>query len=156
MLLESTAESRKKARWAHDLFVLNIFFFHLLATPATIMLGLGHWGLLIPLSLSGAVMAFIFFRSKRETDPFIAGHWKLSWKRCRLLVYGYLGSAAIFLIGWLIAQGSQTESMQHIMFTVFTRIAVMPTLILAMVTAVLEAGATGMVNRSEVPDNLAK
>ena len=156
MQVQISEKTRKRARWPHDLFVLNILFFHLLLTPATIVLGIGHQGLLLPLTLSGLVIAYIFYRSKTEPEWFDAAHWRLAFKRSKLLMAGYLGSAAIFLVGWFLAQGSQGESMQEIMFTVFTRIAIMPTLIMVMVTVVLEAAATGMVSRGEVPDSIAK
>ena len=156
MQVQISDKTKKRARWPHDLFVLNILFFHLLLTPATIFLGVGHKGLLLPLALSGLVIATIYYRGKTEEKWFAAAHWRLSFKRCKLLMAGYLGSGAIFLLGWFVAQGAQSDSMQDIMFTVFTRIAVMPTLIMVMITVVLEAAATGMVSRGEVPDSIAK
>ena len=151
MQIEVTDAIKKRARWPHDLFVLNILFFHLLLTPATIVMGIGEWGLLLPLALSGMVIAYIFYRSRTEPEWFVAAHWRLSFRRCRLLMWGYLASAVIFLIGWFISQGSKGD-MQDIMLVVFTRIAVMPTLIMAMVTVVMEASGAGVVNRGEVPD----
>lgn len=156
MQMQITEQTRKRARWPHDLFVLNILFFHLLLTPATIFLGVGHKGLLLPLTLSGLVIAYIFYRSRTEQDWFDAAHWRLAFKRSKLLIAGYLGSGLIFLLGWFVAQGAQGDSMQNIMFTVFTRIAIMPTLIMVMITVVLEASATGMVSRGEVPDSIAR
>lgn len=156
MQFEINDKVKKKARWPHDLFVLNIFFFHLLLTPATILLNVGQLGLLLPLALSGSVIGYIYFRSRTAPHWFVAAHWKLAFRRCKLLLGGYMGSAVIFFIGWLVSQGAQSESMQSIMFTVFTRIAIMPTLIMAMITVVLEASATGAVSRGEIPDVIAK
>lgn len=156
MYPEISDQDKKRARWAHDLFVLNILFFHLLLTPATIFLGVGQVGLLLPLSLSAIVIAFIYYRSRNEADWFVAAHWRLSFKRCRLLMIGYAISLGIFLIGWLITLGMDKESMRDIMLTVFTRIAVMPTLIMVMITVVLEASATGMVSKKEVPESIRK
>lgn len=155
MQIDVSDTIKKRARWPHDLFVLNILFFHLLLTPATIVLGIGELGLLLPLGLSGMVIGYIFYRSRSEPEWFVAAHWRLSFRRCKLLVAGYLGSAVIFFIGWLISQGSQGD-MQHIMLIVFTRIAIMPTLIMAMITVVLEASATGNVSRGEVPDVIVR
>jgi len=58
-------------------------------------------------------------------------------------------------VAWLISRTTQDQSMQHILWTALTRIALMPTLILVMVTAVLEAGAIGQASKREVPDKLA-
>lgn len=155
MQLDINDETKKRARWPHDLFVLNILFFHLLLTPATIVLGIGEWGLLLPLALSGMVIGYIYYRGRTEQEWFVAAHWRLALNRCKLLAGGYLGSAIIFLIGWLISLQSQGD-MQHIMLIVFTRIAIMPTLVMAMVTVVMEASATGTVSRGEVPDSVVK
>ena len=156
MIFSPTDTQKKRARWAHDLFVLNILFFHLLLTPATIVMGVGLKGLLLPLSLSAAVIAFIYYRSRKDPSWFVEAHWRLSFNRCKLLMLGYLGSLIVFGIGWLITLGMDQESMRDIMFTVFTRIAVMPTLIMAMVTVVMEASATSLVSRGEVPDKIVK
>ena len=156
MKFSPTDAEKKRARWAHDLFVLNILFFHLLLTPAVIVMGVGQKGLLLPLSLSGLVIAFIYYRSRKDPSWFVEAHWRLSFNRCKLLMMGYAGSLLVFGIGWLITLGMDQESMRNIMFTVFTRIAIMPTLILAMVSTVLEASATSLVSKGEVPDKLVK
>ena len=156
MNFSPTDSEKKRARGAHDLFVLNILFFHLLLTPATIVMGVGQIGLLLPLTLSGLVIAFIYYRSRKDPSWFVEAHWRLSFNRCKLLMMGYAGSLLVFGIGWLITLGMDQESMRNIMFTVFTRIAIMPTLILAMVSTVLEASATSLVSKGEVPDKLVK
>mgnify|MGYP001549901523 FL=1 len=156
MQFSPTDAEKKRARWAHDLFVLNILFFHLLLTPATIVMGVGQIGLLLPLTLSGLVIAFIYYRSRKDPSWFVEAHWRLSFNRCKLLMMGYAGSLLVFGIGWRITLGMDQESMRNIMFTVFTRIAIMPTLILAMVSTVLEASATSLVSKGEVPDKLVK
>ena len=154
MQFSPTDAEKKRARWAHDLFVLNILFFHVLLTPAVIVMGVGQKGLLLPLALSALVIAFIYHRGRKDPSWFVEAHWRLSFNRCKLLMFGYAGSLLVFGIGWLITLGMDQESMRNIMFTVFTRIAVMPTLILAMISTVLEASATGLVSRGEVPDKL--
>ena len=156
MKFSPTDAEKKRARWAHDIFVLNILFFHLLLTPATIVMGVGQIGLLLPLTLSGLVIAFIYYRGRKDPSWFVEAHWRLSFNRCKLLMMGYAGSLLVFGIGWLLTLGMDQESMRNIMFTVFTRIAIMPTLILAMVSTVLEASATSLVSKGEVPDKLVK
>ncbi len=150
--MEITEKERKAARWAHDLFVLNIFFFHLLLTPAVLVLDIGRMGMLIPLMFSGVVIAYIWRRSRREPRPFVAAHWRLAFQRCKLLMWGYAGSIAIFLLGELFTLGMKDAHMANIMVTVVTRIAVMPTLVMAMVTVVLEASAGGLASRGALPE----
>ncbi len=149
--MEISEEERKAARWPHDLFVLNIFFFHLLLTPATLVLGIGRAGMLIPLALSGMVIGYTWWRGRNERRAFVAWHWRLAFRRCKLLMWGYAGTAAIFLLAELLTSGMQDAHMANIMLTVVTRIAIMPTLIMAMVTVVMEASAGGQAAKGEMP-----
>ena len=55
---ERTVEERKEAKRAHELFVLNLIFFHLLAVPAGLAFGLGYWGMLVPLLSSSALLLY--------------------------------------------------------------------------------------------------
>ncbi len=154
--MEVSDSDKKAARWAHDLFVLNIFFFHLLLTPATIMLGVGLKGLFIPLALSLSVIAYTYFRGRREPRWFVAAHWRLAFRRCKLLLIGYAITAAILLLAEVLTMGMKDAHMAQILVTVVTRIAIMPTLILVMVTVVMEASATSLVSRGEVPEKIVK
>ncbi|WP_456375891.1 hypothetical protein [Thiolapillus sp.] len=154
--MEVSESDKKAARWAHDLFVLNIFFFHLLLTPATIMLGVGIKGLLIPLALSLMVITYIYYRGRREPRWFVAAHWRLAFNRCKLLLVGYALTAAILLLAEVLTMGMKDAHMANILVTVITRIAIMPTLILVMVTVVMEASATSLVSRGEVPEKIIR
>ncbi len=148
--MEIPESERKAARWAHDLFVLNIFFFHLLLTPATLVLDLGRKGMLIPLAFSGLVIAYTWWRGRNEQRAFVAAHWRLAFRRCKLLMWGYAGTAAIFLLAELLTMGMKDPHMANIMLTVVTRIAIMPTLIMAMVTVVMEASAGGLASKGRL------
>lgn len=143
------------AQAPHNLFVSGLFLFDLLMAPAAIVLDIGMAGLLIPLACSGALIFYIYLRSRRAMSWFVAAHWRLAWLRCRLLLLGYAVSAALIFLAWLVSLGARDASMEHILWTALTRIALMPTLIAVMVTAVLEAGAIPLALRREVPDKLA-
>ena len=78
--------ARQLAQAPHNLFIIGLFLFDLFMTPAVIGLKIGMIGLLIPLVCSGALLAWIGWRGRRETDWFVAMHWRLSWARGRLLL----------------------------------------------------------------------
>lgn len=139
----------------HNLFVSGLFLFDLLMAPAVIALGIGMAGLLIPLLCSSALIAFIYLRSKRSTSWFVDAHWRLAYLRGLWLLMGYAASAVLILVAWLVSLGARDANMEHIMWTALARIALMPSLILVMVTAVLEASAIPLATRREVPDKLA-
>lgn len=151
----ATAAEIKQAQTPHNLFVSGLFLFDLLLAPAVIVLDIGMAGLLLPLSCSGALLAYIYLRCATTGGWFVAAHWRLAWLRGRLLLMGYAASAALIFIAWLVSLGARDPNMEQIMWTALTRIALMPTLIMVMVTAVLEAGAISLATRREVPDKLA-
>ena len=145
----------KQAQFPNNLFVTGLFMFDLLMTPAVLALKVGMIGLLIPLLLSGSLIAYIYLRSRKTSTRFVDAHWKLAYARARLLMAGYVISALLVFTAWLISLASHDPNMQHILWTALTRIALMPTLIMVMVTAVLEFGASAMAAKREVPDKLA-
>lgn len=156
MQFKLSAAEIKRAQVPHNLFVSGLFLFDLLMTPAVIVMNLGMKGLLIPLLLSGVLIGLIFVRSRKKTAWYIDAHWRLSFKHGLWLMLGYLVTAVLVLLAWLISLTAHEASMRHILWTALTRIALMPTLIAVMVTAVLEASAIGLAAKGEVPERLLK
>lgn len=145
----------KQAQIPHNLFVAGLFMFDLLMTPAVLALKIGMIGLLIPLLFSGSLIAYIYLRSKKTTTWFVDIHWKITFVRAQWLLAGYAISAALVFFAWLVSISSSDHNMQHILWTALTRIALMPTLIMVLVTAVLEASTIPMAGKREVPDKMA-
>jgi len=143
------------AQVPHNLFVSGLFLFDLLMAPAVIVLDIGMAGLLIPLGCSGALIAYIWLRSRKAASWFVRAHWRLAWRRGRLLLLGYAASAVLIFLAWLVSLGTRDPNMAYILWIALTRIALIPTLILVMVTAVLEFSAYAQAGKREVPDKLA-
>ena len=156
MQCEVTREEVRRAQVPHNLFISGLFLLDLFMTPALIVLDAGMAGLLIPLCLSAMLIGYIFRRSRKATSWFVDMHWRLAFNNARWLGLGYAVSALLILAAWLISQAAQEASMKHIMWTALTRIALMPTLIAVIVTAVMSANAIGLATRGEVPDGLAR
>jgi len=155
MKYPATPAEIKQAATPHNLFVAGVLLFDLMLTPAVIALKIGMVAILIPLLCSGALLAYIYLRSRKNENWFVHMHWRLSWSRSRLLLIGYGVSALLIALAWLVSQTARDASMAHIMWTAMTRIALVPTLIFVMVTAVLEASGISQANHGEVPDDLA-
>ncbi|MEJ2404216.1 MAG: hypothetical protein P8171_07995 [Candidatus Thiodiazotropha sp.] len=156
MLFEIDEALRKRAKSPHELSMLNLVGFHLIAAPASIVLDVGLLGFLIPLSLSLCVIAYIWFSAARthaHDDWFVAAHWRLSANRTRILLVGYTISAVILGMAFMATTGS---SKGHIMMVAISRVAVVPTLITVMVCFVLESGSIYQAGRGEVPDGIVK
>ena len=156
MYLEVDMATAKKAKAPHELFMINLLLFHLLMTPAAIFLGIGTWGLLLPLGLSLGVMAYSWRRSQRaeQEHRMVMLHWKLAMSRYRILLVGYGVTAAILLLGFLLTLTMDEGSMRHIIFTVITRIGVVPLVVMVFILAFLESSGLSMAGNHEVPDNL--
>ena len=145
----------KKAQLPHNLLISALFFCNLLMAPAVIVLHFGMLGLLLPLITSGAVLAYVFWRSRQTGSWFVDSHWRLAFANSRWLLLGYAVSAALILLAWLLSQTAHDASMKHILWTALTRIALLPTLAGVMVSAIMEASAISLVSKREVPDKLA-
>lgn len=139
----------KQAQIPHNLFIAGLFTFDLLMTPAMIVLKLGMVGILIPLICSLALIAYIYLRSKKTSSPFVDAHWSLTFKHAHWLMTGYAVSASLIFIAWLISLNIQNIHTASIMWTALTRIALLPTLIIVMVTAVMEASAISSATKRE-------
>jgi membrane-associated HD superfamily phosphohydrolase len=146
----------RQAQSPHNLFIIGLFTFDLLMTPAVIAMKIGMMGLFIPLVCSGTLMIYIYLRSRKVTGSwFVDTHWKLAFQRALLLLMGYGISAALILVAWLISLLSHDPNMQRILLTALTRIALMPTLILVLITSVMEFGAYSQAGKREMPDKIA-
>lgn len=152
----ATVQERKNAQAPHNLYILGLFLFDLFMTPAVIGLKIGMIGLLIPLAFSGALIAYIWLRGRSSALPwFVAAHWKFAFRRCKILMLGYALTALLVFVAWLLSSISDDANMSSIMWTAMTRIALMPTLIVVMITAVLEYSAMAQAVKGEVPDKIA-
>jgi hypothetical protein len=154
MRFNPSPEARRLAQSPHNLFIVGLFAFDLFMTPAVLAMKLGMVSLLIPLLFSGTLMAYINWRGKQDGVWFVQMHWRLAWTRCRILIIGYAVSAALILVAWLISQVSSDPHMASIMWTALTRIALMPTLIIVLVTSVMAFSAFSMAQKGELPDKL--
>ncbi len=143
---EKSGEENSAGKRPHELFVLNLIFFHLLAVPGGLAFGLGYWGMVVPIISS--TMLVIYYRKtvsvlSSNRDDWVRGHWEQALKRFRWLYIGYLTVA--ILIG-LVRLFVDADS---IAFVALTRVAVMPAIVLVLVTFVMSTAAIGRAGNGE-------
>jgi len=155
MQFQASETEITQAQLPHNLLIAGLFAFNLLMAPAVLALKIGMVGLLIPLFSSSALVAYLYWRSKKTTRWFVDMHWKLAFSHSQWLMIGYAISATLIFLAWLISLTAHEASMRHIIWTALTRIAILPTLIAVMVTAISEASAISLATKREVPDKLA-
>ncbi|MDD2700613.1 MAG: hypothetical protein PHH36_05180 [Sideroxydans sp.] len=154
MIFKPSPQARLLAQNPHNIFILGLFAFDLFMTPAVLAMKLGMISLLIPLLFSGSLMAYINWRSKQDAVWFVQMHWRLAWTRCRILLIGYAISATLILFAWLLSNISSDPHMASIIWTALTRIALMPTLVIVLVTSVMAFNGYAMAQKGELPDKL--
>jgi hypothetical protein len=152
MQFEASDKEVKQATFPHNLMILMLFLFNLLMVPALLALHVGMLGLLIPVIISSAFIGFVYLRSQKITNQFIAAHWRLTFKHGKWLLMGYAISATLILIAWLLSLSAHEASMRAILWTALTRIGLLPTLIAVMIVAVMEASAISLAAKREAPE----
>lgn len=164
MKIEVDPKIRARAKWPHDLYVLNMFLFNLPAVAGLLAYTIGGdpWVIRVAelgLAASFAIIGYAHWRlyaSNRGDHWFVHLHWRLSVKRTWLLLVGYAVTGAIIGVGLAVGSGLADKNMQTIMTTVFTRVGVVPALVLILVTAILEGQAMHLANNAIAPGSLAK
>ncbi len=167
MLFEIDDKTKRSAKTPHEISMLNLLFFNLLMgagmvvmalTGVEIMQKLGNLAFLLPLVASSLVIIFIHVRAARAVNHehwFVALHWNLAMRRSRLLLIGYAITGVIIGGAMLMASGAD-KNMHDILVTIGTRIGAVPTLLLVMVSFVLESGSIYQAGRGEAPDGMLK
>jgi hypothetical protein len=146
-LQEQSPEEIREAKRAHELFVLNLIFFHLLGVPAGLAFNLGYWGMVIPVLTSTVLL--LYSRSRvaglaQQQRAWVQAHWAQAVARFRWLYIGYAIVASLLLVVSLFVNPDS------IAFVALTRVAVMPAIIIVLVTFVLSTSALGRAGSGEL------
>ena len=142
----------KRAAAAHELLMMNLSFFHLLVPVA--ILSSGHIALFLTLALIGSAVIIIWIARKANQasdSELVQTHWQLAWRRCRLLLIGYAASTGIMLLGWGLGAMQSDPKMLGILLVVFSRIAVVPTVLIVLILFVLSTSSLSQARQGEKP-----
>lgn len=145
-IVNKSVDEIKAGKRPHEIFVLNLIFFHLLAVPGALAFGFGYWGMVIPLISSTFLLVYykrIISSLNSEVDGWVRGHWESALGRFRWLYIGYI--TVTVLIG-LVRVFVDPDS---IAFVALTRVAVMPAIVLVLVAFVMSTAAIGRAGNGE-------
>ena len=104
MQYKITEHEAYAAKTPHHIFNLNIILVHLFIPMIVLEIGNGSSELLITPFISSLIIAYTYFHGKKvaQTESwFVAAHWKLAWKRCKVLLYSY-ALAGLIIVGYLL------------------------------------------------------
>ncbi|WP_417542208.1 hypothetical protein [Methylophaga thalassica] len=121
---------QSKAVIPHQLLVFNLLVFNLLLPIGSLLMGLEILLLPIAIVCSLSVIFYIWYRAKHvHQTPLINAHWHIVWKRCRIVLIAYSISISIELLSTLMISFQKDPQLRSIMMIAFTRIAIVPTLL---------------------------
>ena len=159
--------ARRRAKSPHEMAMVNLLMINLLMLivllagsflqPGSTLADYKLAGVLVPLAVSLAVVAFTFVRSAKPATGdawFVAAHWRLAAGRYKILLIAYAVGAGLIGLGWLLSQGQKDPGMQELMFIALQRVAIAPVLIALMALIMLESGSLSQAGRGEVPNGL--
>jgi len=158
MQFDVDPRSSKQAKSPHELFVINVLVFHLLAVVISLSINQPLLGLALPpLFTLGCILISLYQMQhyRRQNNWFVAAHWQLALRRYLILVIAYGVTLAVLGLAWLTTHGEQAASTADILFAALSRIAIMPTLVSLMVLALIEAGAMFQAMKGQLPDGFA-
>ncbi|MBF0219914.1 MAG: hypothetical protein HQL49_10365 [Gammaproteobacteria bacterium] len=148
----------KAGKRPHDIFMISLGG-QLLLGPTAIFLQIGTVALLLPLGFSLLFFLWSLWQIRQPAiadNWFVATHWRLALRRYRLLYIGYGITTLFFVAASLLALTIDPDSPQKFLPIALDRIGVMPTLILVLVTLVMENSALNMAQKGELPDSCVK
>ncbi|WP_438970551.1 hypothetical protein [Methylophaga sp.] len=127
----------------HERMMVNLALFHILIP--IVALATGFFLPVLLLALFGSLFSIIWIGWYARYHQFAAEnvkqHWLLTWRHCRWLLYSYAISALIMLVGLGLSLYQSDHNMSAIVLVVFSRLAVVPTLLMVLILFVLETSA---------------
>lgn len=145
-------DEKSRAGFAHEVVMMNLSIFHLLLPVAA--LSSGYISIFLTIALIGSVVIIFWIARKayqRIDSELVHAHWQLAWQRCRLLLIAYAISAVIMLLGWGLALLQTDANMYSIFLVVFSRIAVVPTVLMVLALFVMSTTSLSQARQGEIP-----
>jgi membrane-associated HD superfamily phosphohydrolase len=143
-------EDIKKAKWPHDLFLINLIFNHILMFIAFLSAS-SYWQsvILVPIA-SLMILAYTIWRARRsfKVDSwYVKCHWQICHRRSMMFI-GMIVMMLLVLIAMLIVSDGNPRP-QHI---ALSGAVVLPTMVTVLVLIILETEALDDARKGRVPD----
>lgn len=153
MLFNVNNEEKKKAKWPHDLFLVNLIANHILAFVATLgMASSWAWPMLIVPIVSFTILTTIIVKGrlslKTETQ-FVMCHWQIAVKRSLffikmllvLLLISAIGLYGYTNLGW----------MKEAVFALIGGVCILPVMVTTLVLIIMESDALHQAGQGKLP-----
>jgi hypothetical protein len=147
-------EDIHKAKWPHDLFLINLIFNHILMFAAFLSASsLWEWVILVP-SASLLILLYTMWRARkslRVDSWYVKCHWQICYKRSKMFI-GVIVLMLLAMAAVLLVSGGDPKP-QHI---ALGGAAVLPTMVMVLVLIILETESLDDARKGRVPDSVAE
>jgi hypothetical protein len=141
---------QKKAAVPHQMLIFNILVFNVFIPIFALLNDGQNW--LLPASYVCSIIVVLFIGARAKTihvTPLVNAHWHIVWRRCRILLIAYSISISIELFSGLLALLQSDPKMGQIMMIAFSRIAIVPSLLVVTPLLVMSTIAMTKVRRGK-------
>lgn len=156
MLFDISDEKKKKAKFPHDLFLINLIGNHILTFVATLGLATSWaWPMLIVPIVSFIILGIIIYKGKKSRnseDWFVMCHWQIAQKRSLFFIKMLL---VIFSIAALGLYGySYLGWMKEAVYALIGGVCLLPTMVTTLVLIIMESDALHQAGEGKLPDKM--
>ena len=147
-------EDIHKAKWPHDLFLINLIFNHILMFAAFLSASsLWQWVIVVPIA-SLLILLYTMWRARkslRVDSWYVMCHWQICFKRSKM----FIGMILLMLaaIGAVLLFSGGDPGPQQI---ALAGAAVLPTMVMVLVLIILETESLDDARKGRVPDSVVE
>lgn len=156
MLLEISDEEKKRAKFPHDLFLINLIGNHILTFVATLGLATSWaWPMLIVPIVSFVILGTIIYKgikSRQKESWYVMCHWQIALKRSLFFIKMILvisTIAAIGLYGYI-----NLGWMKEAVFALIGGVCILPIMVTTLVLIIMESDALHQAGEGKLPDKM--
>ena len=154
MLFEISDEEKKKAKFPHDLFLINLIGNHILTFVATLGLATSWaWPMLIVPIVSFFILGTIIYKgkkSRRNEAWFVMCHWQIALKRSLFFIKMLLTISAVAAVG--LYGYTNLGWMKEAVYALIGGVCLLPTMVTTLVLIIMESDALHQASEGKLPD----
>jgi len=156
MLFEISDEEKKKAKFPHDLFLVNLIGNHILAFVATLGLASSWaWPMLIVPIVSIIILGTIIrkgIQSRKSGSWYVMCHWQIALKRSIFFIKMILVISVIVAIG--LYGYTNLGWMKEAVFAMIGGVCILPIMVTTLILIIMESDALHQAGEGKLPDNI--
>lgn len=154
MQFQVSDEDIHKAKWPHDLFLINLIFNHILMFAAFLSASsLWQWVILVPIA-SLLILVYTMWRARKSLKIdswYVKCHWQICFKRSKMFI-GMIVLMLLAIATVMIISGGHPKPQQ----IAIGGAAVLPTMVMVLVLIILETESLDDARKGRVPDSVVK